>query len=425
MLDRSIAPLFELPQSIELVKAETIELENQSLLHTVNAGTQEVVRLEIIFQAGSKYETLNGVSYFTSKMLAEGTSTRSSKEITEYLELFGAFYELHHGPDSFNIMVYSLKKYLQQVIAVIVELIQVPTFPDEELNNLKNITSQSIKVNQNKTSYLASNRFKQCLFGDNPYGKVLDEEAINKIGKKELLDFFKTNIEGKRFDIVLSGNIDKWVIKIIKESLGKISVQKNKLVLADQLKSQFSTKIELVEKKDSLQSSLRLGNITIRKDHPDYFNLVLINEILGGYFGSRLMKNIREEKGFTYGISSSIVHMRDVSYFVIGTDVKKENSQETLDEIKKEIDILRSNLIPSEELETVKNYLIGTFLSSINTAFSLADKFKSIYFFNIQYSFYEEYIISIKKAHSKALLETANKYLDYDRMTKIVAGGLS
>jgi zinc protease len=425
MLDRTIAPISHLPENIDLVKAETIELSNKTLLHIINAGTQEVVRLEIVFQAGSKYEVKNGVSYFTSKMLSEGTSTRTSKEITEYLELFGAFYELHHGPDSFNITVYSLKKYLKEVIDVVVDLLTNPSFPGEELHNLLNITSQSIKINQNKTSYLASNQFKQSLFGSgNPYGKVLNEEAISKVDKNDLFDFFNTYIKGKAFDIVVAGNIDSSVIKAIEAAFGKIHLQKTKLISAGKLKDIASTTIEVVQKADSLQSSLRLGNLTIRKNHPDYFNLVIINEILGGYFGSRLMKNIREEKGFTYGISSSVVHLRDLSYFVIGTDVKKENTQETLDEIQKEIEVLRSTPIPTEELETVKNYLIGSFLSSINTAFALADKFKSIYFFNLDYSFYSEYLQSIRKSNSKLLLETANQYLDYSNMTKVVAGGL-
>jgi zinc protease len=425
MLNRSIAPLSQLPESIDLVKAETIELPNKTLVHIINAGTQEVVRLEIIFAAGSKYESQNGVSYFTSKMLAEGTTSRTSKEITEYLELFGAFYELHHGPDSFNITVYSLKKYLNQIIDVIVDLILNPCFPEEEFNNLLKITSQSIKVNQNKTSYLASNKFKQRLFGeDKPYGKVLTEEAIARTNKTQLVDFFKSNIQGKSFDVVVSGNIDQSVLKVIESSFGQLQLQKTKTVVANQVNDTISTEIELVEKTDSLQSSLRLGNLTIRKNHPDYFNLVILNEVLGGYFGSRLMKNIREEKGFTYGISSSVVHLRDLSYFVIGTDVKKENTKETLNEIRKEIEILRSTPIPVEELETVKNYLIGTFLSSINTAFALADKFKSIYFFNLNYSFYEEYIRSIRRTNPKDLLEVANKYLDYSKMNKVVAGAL-
>ncbi|HYG38720.1 MAG TPA: pitrilysin family protein [Cytophagales bacterium] len=427
MLDRSVAPSFTLPESVELVQAKTLRLPNGCSLHLINAGEQDVLRLELVFEAGAKYEDNKGSSYFTCKMLSEGTTKHSAKDIVEYFDVYGAFYELHHGPDHVIFTFYCLTKYTKEVSSLIKELVLDSIFPDEELENIKNITIQGLKVNQNKTSYLASVKFKESIFGTNhPYGKILKEEDVKKINRESLISFYNKNIKGQKFNIVLSGNANDQTIEDIINIFGNIDVSKASSPSNSKEPNEwkYDTDLYIINKEDSIQSSLRLGSPLIKKDHPDYFNWVILNEILGGYFGSRLMKNIREDKGFTYGISSSNVHLSEKSYFVIGTDVKKENTNQTLAEIQKEIYILKTTLVPNEELDTVKNYLIGTFLSSINTPFSLADKFKSIYFHKMDYSFYSNYLKAIKNADSKNLLEVANKYLDYEKMVKIVAGGV-
>lgn len=426
MLDRTIAPLYTLPEVVELVKAQSIKLSNESFLHIIKAGEQDVVRLEIVYEAGAKYEETKGISYFTSKLLSEGTTKRSAQEIIEYLDLFGAFYELHHGPDNVNFIFYFLKKYTSEVVSVVKEIILEANFPHSEIENTKNITLQGLKVNQNKTSYLASVKFKECLFGENhPYGKILKEEDISKVGREKIISFYQSHIKKSTFNLILSGNIDDVIVKLIADELGTLEQSKSLLPNSVPRSSpEVISSLMVVNKEDSVQSSLRLGNLTISKNHPDYFNWVIVNEILGGYFASRLMKNIREEKGLTYGISSSNVHLKEGSYFVIGTDVKKENTRQVLDEINKEITILKTTLIPQEELDTVKNYLIGTFLSSINTPFSLADKFKSIYFHNMDYSFYSNYLTAIRNSTTTSLIEVANRHLDFDKMTKVVVGGI-
>ena len=175
----------------------------------------------------------------------------------------------------------------------------------------------------------------------------------------------------------------------------------------------FSTqgKTLLIEKEGAIQSSIRMGKHLMTRKHPDYFPMLLLNEILGGYFGSRLMKNIREEKGLTYGISSNLALFTQAGYFVIGTDVKREFTQQTIDEIQKEIKILQTELVSENELETVKNYMVGSFAGSLNTPFDIADRYKVIFSENLPLDFYKNYIPNIQQISAIQLLETANKYL--------------
>ena len=159
------------------------------------------------------------------------------------------------------------------------------------------------------------------------------------------------------------------------------------------------------------------------RKHPDYFPMLLLNEILGGYFGSRLMKNIREEKGLTYGISSNLALFSQAGYFVIGTDVKREFTQQTIDEIHKEIKILQTELVDESELETVKNYMVGSFAGSLNTPFDIADRYKVIFSEKLPLDFYQNYIPNIQQISAIQLLEIANKYLGLETLTEIVVGG--
>jgi predicted Zn-dependent peptidase len=179
----------------------------------------------------------------------------------------------------------------------------------------------------------------------------------------------------------------------------------------------------LIEKTGAMQSSIRMGKQLMTRKHPDFFTMLLLNEVLGGYFGSRLMKNIREEKGLTYGISSNLALFGQAGYFVIGTDVKREFTQQTIDEIHKEIKILQTELVLENELETVKNYMVGSFAGSLNTPFDITDRYKVIFSENLPLDFYQNYISKIQQVSDIMLLEAANKYLQTDSLFEIVVGG--
>src|SRR5690606_8798304 len=160
------------------------------------------------------------------------------------------------------------------------------------------------------------------------------------------------------------------------------------------------------------------------KEHPDFVKLLVVNEILGGYFGSRLMKNIREDKGYTYGISSAMVPLKNKGYFIIGTDVNKENTGNTLQEIYKEIETLQNSLVSEEELNTVRSFMVGSFLSEINTPFALADKFKGVHLYGLDYDFYDAYLHTVNNITSIEIQNLAHQYLQKDTFSEVVVGGL-
>ena len=423
-LDRTIAPPSKKIEHVNIPKAEIILLDNQIAVYSIQAGEQPVSRLELIFDAGSRFEANTGESLFTSKMLAEGTKHRSGTEISQYFDQFGAFLEINQSTERLIITVHGMTKHLPKLLSLLQEMISESVIPEKELLMQKNIASQTLKVNLEKTAYVAGQVFREQIYGaTHPYGKSLNQSLIENIDRKSLRGFYEKQIQGKQFKIFIAGKFGENEIQALNQSFGQM-VLKN--IENEGSSTDFTTlKAEniLVEKPENLQSSIRLGRKLFNRSHPDFLKFLVTNTTFGGYFGSRLMKNIREDKGFTYGISSSIVPQKEGGYLVMGTDVKKEFTQQTLNEIFKEINILQNEPVDENELETAKNYMIGSFVGSLNTPFDVADRQKIILLDDLPADYYQNYIKNIRAVSASEVMEIANKYYNPEDMCEVVVGG--
>ena len=424
MLDRTQSPDFQAIQEIRLPAIQSHRLDNGIPLHMIAVNQQPVLRLECVFEAGTWYEQIPGSAFFAMKMLAEGTTTRSSAQISEYIDRYGAFMELNSGPDRASLVIYCLTKFLPDVLPLLREMLTEPTFPQKELDDLRNITLQNLRVNYEKNAYLAGVLFREKLFGaEHPYGRSQRPEAVEQLTRQNVVDFFERVIRNQPFQIILAGQASENEVVLINQELGQ-------LILRTDILPAFAAEVipddelpVLATKAESIQSSIRVGRRLFTRAHPDFFRMLVTNEILGGYFGSRLMKNIREEKGFTYGISSNIPSFRRDGYFLIGTDVNKENTQQTLDEIYKEIHILQTEPVLANELETVQNYMAGEFVGSLNTPFEIADRYKVILLDNMPADFLTTYIQKVRAVTPTEIMEMATRYLSPDNLREVVVGG--
>lgn len=425
ILDRVKSPDFQTIKAVNIPRIESFIFSNGTPLHFISVGEQPVVKLEISFDAGNWFETQNGVSFFVAKMLGEGTSKHSAAEINAFFDQYGAFIEFGHGLDRANMTVYGLTKHLGNLLPMVQEILHEAIFPEKELEIFKNIQLQTLQVNTEKSSFVANKIFRKKAFGDtHPYGNSLDEVSIQQIEREHLQAFYQTFWLNKKAKIFLSGKITENEVRLVEDYFGKN-------VISDAQEHEVNTSHQdsiiqesvLIEKASAMQSSIRIGKQLMTRKHPDYFKMLILNETLGGYFGSRLMKNIREEKGLTYGISSNVSPFTRSGFFVIGTDVKREFTQQTIDEIHKEIKILQTELIQEDELGVVKNYMVGSFAGSLNTPFDIADRYKVIFSENLSESFYDNYIANLQAVTSEMVLETANKYLVIDSLIEVIVGG--
>src|SRR6478609_8894274 len=316
ILDRTKAPEFLVPKSFKLTQPVSFTLSNGIPVYQISSGEQQVVRIEWIFNGGSAADKQRGAAWFTNKLLSEGTRKYTAFAIQEKLASVGAFLEQASGFDRDSVTLYSLVRFLPQTLELVCEILNEPNFPEEELEKNRTIALQGYQVNLNKTAFLAGNSFRSHLYGSShAYGRSLDDEAIRSVQRDYLIAHHKQYYHAGNCSIVVAGYSVEGISKLLNQYMSNWQNGSDSSALYKEPTT--SPGYYNVEKKDSMQSSIRYGRRMFSLSHPDYFKMYFLNEILGGYFGSRLMQNIREDKGYTYGIHSSLVCLKHDGYLLI------------------------------------------------------------------------------------------------------------
>lgn len=421
MLNRQQAPDFKQVSTINFIHPTENKLDNDIPVYTVYSGEQDLVRIEFIF---------NNVNYDVEKplqaiavstMLNNGTKKLSSKEIAEQIDFYGAFFQTEYVQDQSSVTLYTLNKHLASVLPIVKDVLSESQFPQKELDIYIQNQKQKLQVSLKKNDILSRKEFAKALFGNTAYGVDIKAEHYDAIKRDDLVDYFKAAYAPNNCTIMVSGKFDEESFSLLNNQFGKDWENSNAV------KNHFNfsaTPQQFIykEKPDALQSAIRLGKIAINRKHEDFAGLQILNCVLGGYFGSRLMTNIREEKGYTYGIGSGISALQDAGYFFIATEVGADVCTSALSEIYKEIELLKNELVSEEELGLVRNYMLGSMLGSLENVFSHADKFKNIHFSGLGYDYYEKYIHTVKTITSEEIKALANKYLSTDDFTEVVIG---
>ena len=263
MLDRVSPPPFKKVQDFEIKQAVTEFLDNGLPLHIIEAGQQPLVKVEIIYRAGAWLEPKGGVAYFTTKMLGEGTTIRYGKEISQLVDQYGVLIEFHPGLDRVSIAIYTLTRHLPSLLPLLEEIIFRSTFPQEELDILKNIKNQEIQVENQKNHVVASKRIRQLLFGStHPYGRILNEDDIDQIDPEILSNYYKDTVV-RKFEVFVSGDYNSEFFKLFNSYFGNFTRRERNP------RSYFPTAAEkdkmLIRKENSVQSSIRIGRVLFKR----------------------------------------------------------------------------------------------------------------------------------------------------------------
>ena len=348
----------------------------------------------------------------------------TAAQIADAVDYYGAFLEVGVSQDSASVVLYTLNKHLKTTLPVVEDVIKNAVFPQQELDiHLRN-KKQKFHVNNLKVANLARKHFSELIFGEkHPYGIIVKDKDFDAINRSHLVDFYKAFYRANNCKIILAGKIDDDVHTLLDEHFGGTDwIAQNDLTRTSINVSSTAEREHLIYKDDALQSAIRIGKLLFNKTHPDYQPLQILNTVFGGYFGSRLMSNIREDKGYTYGIGSGIASLQHSGYFFISTEVGVDVSKNAINEIYFEMDRLREEPIPDDELQLVKNYLLGTFLRSVDGPFAMADRFKGIMEYGLSYDYFDKYIATIKKISASQLRDLANMYFDKNTMIELVVG---
>jgi len=424
ILDRKTPPQFKTADKVNIFQAKENKLSNSIPVYVINAGDQDVVKADFTFNAGAIYAESPLIANAANSMLNDGTLKMNSSEIAEKLDFYGAFLNGTAGNHTSTLTLYSLGKHFEKCLEIVEDMLFNACYPEHEFEVYRNAEFQHFSVNQQKPSVLGRARFFEALFGaDHPYGKQTVADDFKSLKVEDVRAFHKSTYRASNMRIVLSGKIDESHIAKLEKFFGSSKTTE----VAKQPEMDFTPQsseelIHFIEKKDAVQAAVRAGKILFNKLHPDFIKLKITNTVLGGYFGSRLMSNIREDKGYTYGIGSGVISMFESGFFVISTEVGTDVAENTVTEIRKELKILRTELVSETELERVRNYLLGDMMQNADGAFALADIFTSLHNYGLDYSYFDSFVDTIKTITPQDILDTAAKYLHEDSMYFVTVG---
>lgn len=422
MLNRNTAPQLAEPGGIIIPQANTGTLSNGTPVITINSGTQDVVKIDLIFEAGSYYSSHPIIASGCGRLIEEGSGIYSSSEIAEMLDQYGAYFSTETGNEFSTISFYTTGKFIHQTLPVLKTILTEPTFAESEIETYKMQGKQRLAINLNKVDFLARRNFLNVLYGDNhPIGKLGTAEDFDRLNKLSLLDFFNQNYRNKLRAIFIAGKMSDVQENEIKGLIEGLNFNHSNS-FSDTKSTILNPKSIYIQKKDSVQAAIRIGKKMFTRKHEDYFDFTILNTILGGYFGSRLMSNIREDKGFTYGIGSGLATDINDGYFFISTEVGASVVNDALKEIYFEVERLQNDLVPEEELSLVKNYLFGSFQRSIDGVFAISDRYKTLHLNGLKTEHYLNYIARLKSITAEDILFCAKKHLEKSSLSEVVVG---
>ena len=425
MLNRTTAPDFNSIKELHLISPDKLVLENGIQTFVFQANELDLLKFEFIFK--NIYHTNSNpmLNPALSAMMKEGTSTLTSAQIAEQIDFYGAYLMPEFSYDYTSITLYTTNKYVDKALPIVSSIIKDSIIPQQELDTYIRNNKQSLQISLKKNDVVARRLFYQNVFGENQYGTVASLEGYNTITREKLLELYCEQITPANCTIMVAGRVDTSVLDLIKIHFND-NWRSDKLIYTDSKITFPETPSHLIveTKDDALQSAVRLGGVSINRKHSDFPAVQFVNTLLGGFFGSRLMKNIREEKGYTYSIGSSVASLQHTGFFTLASEVGVEVTKNTLAEIQNEFDILRQERATVEEVELVRNYLLGSVLGSLESIFSHMDKFKAVYFYGMDLSYYQYYNDVVNQMDTSKVQDIAIRYFDYDQLLKIVVGKL-
>jgi zinc protease len=422
MPDRKKGPGIQPIPDVTFAPFLSYELTNGLKVYQLQGNTPGLCKIDAVFFAGRPFETKKSVARACSLLIKEGTSDKNSAYINEFFDYHGSTLGYFSTMDQGGLTLISLSRYLEKMLPTFVELLTEPHFSEEELRKFKKNAKEKIKDDLSRNDVIAYRQVTLDLYGEShPYGYNSTIESIEALEREDLLTHFHQTFTAANGFLIVSGDLPNHFHSLLEKYFsplpkGKVCRPEIPLLPAQ------SPAFKEISGANDLQFSLRMAKPILKRGHPDYPGIVLLDQLLGGYFGSRLMSNLREDKGLTYNIYSNIEIMYFDSYWMISTETSNENIDTCLREIAKEIEILGNSLVSPDELTMARNYLLGNLITSLDSTFSMASLMRNLLCEGGDFELLEQVIQEINLLQPKDLQLLAQKHLQPETFHTIVVG---
>ena len=424
MLDRKTAPHITDATDFQLTLKpyEHFTLDNGVPVYAINAGAQDVLQIEMVFYAGNFFEKNKGVAPSTNFLLKNGTESRTALELNEAFEYYGASCSRACYSETAVLSLHTLSKHADKLLPVMKDMITEATFLKKELDIFVQNTKQRLAVNLLKCEFVAGRMIDKVLYGENhPYGTFTDAADLEKITVDQLKEFYKAFYIKGQCVIFIAGKLPTDYQQLLNDNFGKLPLTKPSYNVTEIKTSPAADKKYRIQNDaNAVQGAIRIAQPFPNRHHPDFKKAIVLNTVFGGFFGSRLMSNIREEKGYTYGIYSYLQNHMQESAWLISTEAGKDVTEATIEEVYKEMKILRETPIDADELSLVRNYMIGGILGDLDGPFHIIAKWKNIILNNMNESYFYDSVAAIKETNAEELQALAQKYLQPEKFYELV-----
>lgn len=341
-------------------------------IYSVHTPAQDVVRISLVFCCGVKYQNKPFISSTTANLLSEGCGNRTSHEVAQLLDFYGIYYDVNVDRDYTVITMCVLGKFADKALEILSEIILKPQFLEEECDVYTQKRKSDLKIEREKVDVLSREELARTIFGAlHPYGAFANADDYDGVTVADLRAFYNRFYTRSNLFVVVSGNINNVIIEDVKRIVDALPKGMPERTITEAPTA--LPQIKKVESDDSVQSAVNIGRVLFSRNHPDFVAMQVTATLLGGYFSSRLVRNLREENGFTYGVYAAVVNLQDSGYFAISTELKKELTDAAIEEIFKEIELLQEEEPSEEELEMVKRVITGEMLRILDGPFGIAD----------------------------------------------------
>lgn len=421
-LNRKKAPVIKdaVDFNLKLKPYEKHQLNNGAPVYTINAGAEDVLQVEWVFYSGNWFENKNLVAASTNYLLKNGTSEKNAFQLNEHFEYYGSYVNRSCYNETATITLHCLTRHLEVLLPVIREMLVDSIFPEEEISIYKQNMRQRLNVNLKKVDFVAGRLIDTYLYGeDHPYGKYTRHEDFDAITREELSNFYNQFYRQGQFMMFVAGKIPSNIFPLLNKNFGDLNY-KTINVEKTPVKPAEEKKYRVVNDANGVQGAIRMGANFPNRHHPDFVRTQVLNNVFGGFFGSRLMSNIRENKGYTYGIYSYLENHIQESAWVISTEAGRDVCEATITEVYKEMELLRNKEVDSEELLLVRNYMMGSILGDLDGPFQIINRWKTIILNGLEENYFYRQIDTIRNVSGSELQELANKYLRPENFYELV-----
>ncbi len=420
MVNRANPPKITIPTKLRVKDSVVTTTAKGVDIHSLIFNEYDVIRVSFVFRAGTKYQTTPFCATSVAGMLSEGSEGVSAREISEIMDFYGIYYDHSTDRDHTVITICTLERRFNEGIELLRKILTTPAFSAEEFDIYRQKRKSSIELQRAKIDFIAREEFAKALFGENHYyGRSHHESFMDNLTTDDIKEFYSSYYNCNNLFVVCSGKLSSEHIDAVSSLADTLPVGKKSEYQISEVRSSHNL---FIPWEGANQSVIRVGCLLFPRSHPDFVAMQVVAMVLGGYFGSRLISNLREEKGYTYGVFAGVINLEDSGYLGISTEVESSVTESALEEIYKEVERMRVELITEEELQVIRRVMIGEMLRILDGPFGIADITIENVLNDRDNSYLNSQLNEIMAITPERILEVANRYLDRESLITVIVG---